>query len=410
MTYSYALSIDYSKNPYYADNPAMFMLLLSRVVNNQQHYAPIKAANRPLREWMDYATSKLGLHRAKSQAFVILNGMTKLPHCKRCGRELSDHNVKSIKHGFTDFCCNKCSARWHSENWSDDDHVKLSHAVKNAYASMTIERRDEIRAACRQAACNPSVRQRRIESLKKTLANRTSEERALASRRISEAYHSMPEEKKALRRERQSYSLQHMDAQRKEHRNNLIKQKNRQSWLNRSEEEKEAYRQTRRTAALNRPQEAIERMVAACNKTKKKNKSFSTSKPEEDAFYMLVDAFGVDSVIRQYKCSRYPFNCDFYVKPLDLFIECNYFWQHGRHPFDNASKADIAILEKWKSKCRKHNAYERAIYVWTQLDVRKQQTAEDNKLNYKAFYEVEDFNRWAKSIIKVGRKGNEEVI
>ena len=113
-------------------------------------------------------------------------------------------------------------------------------------------------------------------------------------------------------------------------------------------------------------------MVAACNKTKKKNKSFSTSKPEEDAFYMLVDAFGVDSVIKQYKCSRYPFNCDFYVKPLDLFIECNYFWQHGRHPFDNASKADIAILEKWKSRCRKHNAYERAIYVWTQLDVRKQ--------------------------------------
>lgn len=190
MTYSYALSIDYSKNPYYADNPAMFMLLLSRVVNNQQHYAPIKAANRPLREWMDYATSK----------------------------------------------------------------------------------------------------------------------------------------------------------------------------------------------------------------------------PEEDAFYMLVDAFGVDSVIRQYKCSRYPFNYDFYVKPLDLFIECNYFQQHGRHPFDNASKADIAILEKWKSKRRKHNAYERAIYVWTQLDVRKQQTAEDNKLNYKAFYEVEDFNRWAKSIIKVGRKDNEEVI
>ena len=34
MTYSYALSIDYSKNPYYVDNQAMFMLLLSRVVNN----------------------------------------------------------------------------------------------------------------------------------------------------------------------------------------------------------------------------------------------------------------------------------------------------------------------------------------------------------------------------------------
>ena len=121
----------------------------------------------------------------------------------------------------------------------------------------------------------------------------------------------------------------------------------------------------RRIAAAKRSQETIDNMVKACTETKRKNKSFNTSKPEEEAFQKLVMTFGNDNVIRQYKCDRYPFNCDFYVKSQDVFIECNYFWQHHKHPFNPNCEDDIKIVEKWKSKSNDHIAYKRAIYVWT---------------------------------------------
>lgn len=59
--------------------------------------------------------------------------------------------------------------------------------------------------------------------------------------------------------------------------------------------------------------------------TKKKNHTFNTSKPEEEYYKMLCDKYGEQDVERNYnKDSRYPFLCDFYIKSLDLFIECNY--------------------------------------------------------------------------------------
>lgn len=43
----------------------------------------------------------------------------------------------------------------------------------------------------------------------------------------------------------------------------------------------------------------------------------------------LAVTFGPDDVVRQYRDPRYPFFCDFYVRSLDLFVECNFHWTHG---------------------------------------------------------------------------------
>lgn len=125
-------------------------------------------------------------------------------------------------------------------------------------------------------------------------------------------------------------------------------------------------------------------------KTMKKNNSFNTSKPEENLYVLLCNIFGKEDVVRQYKEERYPYFCDFYVKSKDLFIELNGNWTHGPHAFDENDMNDVKLLENWKSKTSGKDYYSNAIYVWTELDVDKFNTAKKNNLNYIAIYDYTD--------------------
>lgn len=53
------------------------------------------------------------------------------------------------------------------------------------------------------------------------------------------------------------------------------------------------------------------------------NGTINTSRPENCVYEKLTTAFKND-VVRYYSDERYPFECDFYIKSLDLFIECNF--------------------------------------------------------------------------------------
>ena len=111
--------------------------------------------------------------------------------------------------------------------------------------------------------------------------------------------------------------------------------------------------------------------------TKKKNNTFNTSKIEEQ-LQLYLDSLGVN-YIHQYTSDQYPFNCDFYFPDKDLYIEIQGTWTHGPGPF-TGSEEDLKLLEKWKSKNTKY--YQSAIETWTIRDVRKRETAKQNKLNY----------------------------
>lgn len=74
--------------------------------------------------------------------------------------------------------------------------------------------------------------------------------------------------------------------------------------------------------------------------------------------------FDKDDIIYQYSDKeRYPFNCDFYVKSKDLFIEVNYFWTHGTEPFNENNPEHIKKLNEWKEKAKTSKFYNQAIYV-----------------------------------------------
>ena len=124
--------------------------------------------------------------------------------------------------------------------------------------------------------------------------------------------------------------------------------------------------------------------------TKRKNHTFSSSKPEEQLYKDIYDIY--PSVIRQYKEERYPYNCDFYIPELDMFIELQGTWTHGPHPFSSTSKDDLYIVEQWKKKEKEHKYYIKAINGWTIKDPEKRNTAKENNLNYVELFSKEDIN------------------
>ena len=126
------------------------------------------------------------------------------------------------------------------------------------------------------------------------------------------------------------------------------------------------------------------------NNTKKKNKSFNKSKIEDEIYEILISKYGTDDIKRQYTDERYPFECDFYIKSLDIFIEFNGMWTHGPHAFNKEFIDDINLLNEWKIKSNNSNFYKNAIYNWTVRDVNKRTVARNNNLNFYEFWNKED--------------------
>ena len=105
-----------------------------------------------------------------------------------------------------------------------------------------------------------------------------------------------------------------------------------------------------------------------------------SSKVEIDFYKYLINTFGFENVDPQHYDDQYPYSCDFFIPGLDLYIEIQGSWTHGKHPFNPGDKKDNEKLNYWKSKDSEY--YNNAIYTWTDLDVRKRVCARDNHLNY----------------------------
>lgn len=143
--------------------------------------------------------------------------------------------------------------------------------------------------------------------------------------------------------------------------------------------------------------------------TKRKNKSFNTSKIAEYCKQLLRDAGFIVEEEKPYPNEQH-LHCDAYIRDLDLWIEFHFCHYHGPkrchepfNPLDNKHIDTLATLktrfiEKPKNS-KGTNQYGIMIYTWTDLDVRKKQCAIDNKLNWLAFYSYEDFYTWYSIII-----------
>lgn len=129
-----------------------------------------------------------------------------------------------------------------------------------------------------------------------------------------------------------------------------------------------------------------------CLETKRKNGTFNTSKPEQEILKKLKLKF--KEVKYQYKSMEYPFECDFYIPMLKLYIEYQGMWVHGKKPYNKNDLECIENLIQWKEKINSSSFYKKAIKVWTVRDPLKRETARRNKLNWIEFFNINQFNEW----------------
>lgn len=165
-----------------------------------------------------------------------------------------------------------------------------------------------------------------------------------------------------------------------------------------SEETKEKIRQALQGRKLTEEQK--EQFNEKSYITKKKNRSFKSSSVENTYYKELKKYFSNEDISREYKDSRYPFKCDFYIKSKDLFIELNIFPTHGGHPFDISSTEDLNEVDRLlnlpqikisKSTGKEYSSFAAVkLYIWTEYDVLKLKTLKNNNLNYRIYYSLEE--------------------
>ena len=147
------------------------------------------------------------------------------------------------------------------------------------------------------------------------------------------------------------------------------------------------------------PEYQIQRKQKEYN-TKKKNKSFNISKDEFLCYQLLKEQF--NDTIHQFRdLKRYPFNCDFYIPSLDLFIEYQGSEFHGQKPYEG-NEEDLQKIKLWEERgnkiCKQENKnnsrYFEMIKTWTIKDPLKRKTAKDNNLNYIEFWNIKEVKEW----------------
>ena len=132
--------------------------------------------------------------------------------------------------------------------------------------------------------------------------------------------------------------------------------------------------------------------------TKIKNNTLLDSKLESIAYNLLKKYFS--NIKCQWKDDeKYPYNCDFYIPEIDTWIEIQGFVTHGPEQFNENNFEHLEKVSILKQKNNEHktpnkNLYFETLKCWTEVDVKKRNTAKRNNLNYKEFWNIEQLKEW----------------
>ena len=448
-------------NPYYKDNPVYFDELISIVENHPIGFSNIirqkfsKTYNKSfeyLNNWINSVVIKLQnpFYKLITKIHWIFEGRTDFPLCEIDGKPLLK-NVIRVVNGYSNFgcthyyCSSKCAQqakatrekrnktclnRYGAENFLQTaegiEKCRQSRLAKNAgnfHSKSALQKQIQTRIKKYGMGCN-------LEKMKQTMIERygfdnASKNSDIVRKRIqtcierygtTSPFHSDKCQNKLIQTNIERYGC--ADSRSSE----IIKAKKEETNLKRygkrhvlqvdSIKEKakttcmqkygvSQYSKSKYYSELYTNKDFVKAVQLKIDATKRKNNSFNKSKSEDMVFELLLEKFNVSEVSRQYKDNRYPFNCDFYIKSLDLFIECNFHWTHGSHYFNPQSQQDIEKRNIWLEKSKKSpkNFYTQALYVWTNLDIRKRETASKNNLNYLVFWTYDEAKKWCNSIV-----------
>lgn len=268
---------------------------------------------------------------------------------------------------------------------------------------------------------NKSIEEKQIiaDKISNSLQNKSQEEKQETIRKFKDSWYNVGDEQKLKRRHNFEKGLQtrsqHKEQIEEKKRQSLlekynvtnvaqlqeVKQKHQQSWNSKTEDQKQKIKDKIKISCQNTwknmPTEQKQKYIDKIKNTKDKNKTWTISKQEDIIFQKLKTCFPNYEIKRQYSSAKYPFKCDFYIIQLDLYIEFNGTWTHGKHPFDKNNSQDIELLETWQQKAVTSKFYQNAIKVWTISDIIKRTIAKDNNLNYLEFFTMDQLEDWINS-------------
>lgn len=222
-----------------------------------------------------------------------------------------------------------------------------------------------------------NIKQKMSNSAKKRCAIQTQEQKQHRIDAFKESWHGATEQEKQQRTLNNSNSKKLW-------------------WQQLSEDKKQQRSKKRNETMCNKTIEELQQIQDKIYNTKKKNNSLNVSKPEEFCSQLLKQYF--EDVQCQYKCEEFPFAVDFYIPQLNLFIDLNFHWTHGKEPFNENNTQHQKQLEQWRQRSEKSKFYSNAIYTWTDLDVRKSIITEQNGINRLVFYKQSTFENWLEEI------------
>ena len=272
--------------------------------------------------------------------YWFYNNINEYPKCKNCGKRTKFVNAQ---YGYNEYCCVKCS---------NSSKEKITQ----------IKQTNQIKFAGNAPACSKEV----VLKMKQTNLERCGDEnfnnRTKANKTLLERYNGVGNASEIIKAKQQKTMIDKygkenpmfIDNIKYKVRSNNIK-KYGVEWVTQDK-----------------------KVLDKINTTKRKNKTFSSSKIEKQ-----FEAYLKENNINyktQYKSELYPFNCDFYFPDNDLYLEIQGSWTHGYRPFNPNNKDDQLQLLEWQSK--NNNFYNSAINTWTIRDARKREIAKKNNLNY----------------------------
>ena len=337
--------------------------------------------------------------------YRIVNNITEIPTCKVCGKKLE---FKRWSRGYGDFCCIKCRRSDEGNkivNLSIENtiykHYGVYHPAQNKEIKEKIfktnlqkygvkmpgqlnECKEKYKQTCLQkygsecSLSSPIIK----EQIKKTNLQKYGAENVFASKIIQDKIKEVNYKKYgnsiyALSDDMKNKQKVYIQSLTPEIIQEMI-QKRKQTCIEKYGVETNLL--LPEIIEYNKTPERIQHIWD----TKKKNKTTNTSKIEKEFYYYLIGKYGISNVEQNYnKDSRYPYFCDFYIKPLDLFIEMQGHQSHGPHPFNENNELDLLLLNKWLSKVSdKHPQYELYIHNWTIRDTEKRNTAIKNNIKF----------------------------
>ena len=308
----------------------------------------------------------------------IYLGQEKRNRCPICNNYTPYNYSKLIlkeQSVYRKYCCSSCAAK------SNERNIKYKETNISKYGVPYVLLTEKVhRRAILNAQSDEAKEKRKRTCLEKygvstNLNTKEAKEKSIKSLRDVKTKEKI--KRTCLKKYGVEYVLQ----------SNIIKEKAKQTCLKRFGVDN--YFKTRKNIEYTHSEPILLKIY----ETKCKNHTFNTSKQEERCYNILVNKFGVDDVVRQYKSDLYPFHCDFYIKNKDMYIECNFHWTHGGHKFDPNNQDDVDKLNKLKEKYERsnHKMYGGGIKTWTERDPKKFEYANKNNLNYLAFYNEKDF-------------------